>query len=537
MAWLAALALAACDGPAPERGSTLPPLVFLGIDGADWGVIDAMIAAGELPHLARLKRDGTWGELINPGPQVSPVVWTTFMTGEFGRRHGVLDHVYPYDDGSGKRRVTSELRQLPALWNVADHHGLRTHVVGYFVSHPPERINGVVVSELAPQWVDDAVTPSRGLDLRDERYQSLHLGDEQSDLLRRFFGFPFSRDQAEDPDHPNHASAMTIVERNLDYRVIADEFLRRASRELAADPVDLHVTYLRLVDFFSHSLWHFHEPGAFDEAPPADGMAHFGETIREGYRYADEMLGELLEDFGPDANVIVVSDHGFGPRIGKRPHADPRRRNLTGDHRPNGIFAAIGPDFAPGEIRGLTIMEIAPAMAALLGLPVSDEWPGRVPEALFRDGFFDDVPLRTVATLDDVGIELVENQATEATEEQSLESLRGLGYIGEGVELGADTHGGGYDFWRASDRLIIIQLHAEAVYYLLNGEAEVADQVVALLDSKRPDLVPQLLAWVRVKYRTLRQELPDGYFDAAPFDAFLSRHAERGTAEEPVAEY
>ena len=133
-------------------GQKEPPVVMVGIDGAEWQIIDEMIADGELPNFAKIKSEGAWGHLINNGMETSPVVWTTFATGHFARTHGVLDHVFPFGGEGARRPVTSELRQVPALWNIATHYDLRSIVIGYFVSHPPEPINGVMVSSQAASW-------------------------------------------------------------------------------------------------------------------------------------------------------------------------------------------------------------------------------------------------------------------------------------------------------------------------------------------------------------------------------------------------
>jgi predicted AlkP superfamily phosphohydrolase/phosphomutase len=43
----------------------------------------------------------------------------------------------------------------------------------------------------------------------------------------------------------------------------------------------------------------------------------------------------------------------------------------TGDHRPDGLFAAIGPGITPGRVsRTVSIMDFAPTFCALLGAPM-----------------------------------------------------------------------------------------------------------------------------------------------------------------------
>lgn len=520
--------LAACRDASTLKHS---PLVLLGIDGADWGVINPMIADGELPNFERMKSRGAWGELINPGPQVSPVAWTTFVTGLFSRNHGILDHVYPYNNEPAKRKVTSELRQAPALWNIADEFGLKSTVVGYFVSHPPEKINGTIVSELAYHKLEGAVHPSGALDAQAIGQRALKGNTpERQQLLRRFFGWDYNKSQAVDPDSPYRKAAETVRIRNLDQRILADEFVMRASLALAHEPSDLFVTYLRLVDYMSHSLWLYHDASGLEKLPDPELIDLFSESVKESYRYADEALGQLLDVFGNDTNIMVVSDHGFGPNLRNNSRGEAERENLTGNHRPNGIMLAMGPDIRPGEIRGMTIMEVAPTLVALLDIPVSDDMPGKVVTSMLTDEFFEKHTLKTVESYGDISIETLDSGTEVSIQQQSMQNLKGLGYIGEGVELNADATQTRFDFWRASDKLIAQQLHAEVMYHLLNEDAQLADQVVAMLQKQRPDLKRALVAWVKNKYKVLAEELPPRYFQTEPFEAFLERHPNRVAA-------
>ena len=56
-------------------------MIFLGLDGADWQLLDRYMAAGTMPHLAALVADGRRGDLAAFEPPLSPLLWTTMMTG------------------------------------------------------------------------------------------------------------------------------------------------------------------------------------------------------------------------------------------------------------------------------------------------------------------------------------------------------------------------------------------------------------------------------------------------------------------------
>ena len=76
------------------------PVIFLGLDAADWGLLDGYMARGVMPNLARLVAEGTSGHVKTLSPALSPLVWTTMMTGVSPLEHGILDFVQ-FDAASG----------------------------------------------------------------------------------------------------------------------------------------------------------------------------------------------------------------------------------------------------------------------------------------------------------------------------------------------------------------------------------------------------------------------------------------------------
>lgn len=224
-----------------------------------------MMERGELPHLKSLVDRGASGHLVNPGLQVSPVVWTTFATGHFGRAHGILDFAYPYDEGAQKRPVRSTLRQVPAIWNIASAHDVSVGSIGYFVSHPAEAVNGFMVSDRAPAGVEGSVYPEGLLADADELGQ-VFSPSAREEILGRFFPWGYDPADAENPDSPYYEVTRTVAGR-VDQRILSDEYLRRASLALAGHDVDLFISYLRLVDVASHAVWRYHDASDFQDKP------------------------------------------------------------------------------------------------------------------------------------------------------------------------------------------------------------------------------------------------------------------------------
>jgi predicted AlkP superfamily phosphohydrolase/phosphomutase len=121
--------------------------VVVGLDGADWQLLDDYVKAGAMPQLARLAAEGRRGVLVTQHPPLSPLVWTTMMTGRGPLEHHILDFTRRAPGTGAREPITSDERRVPALWNMADQRGRRSAVLGMWATYPAETIRGVVVSD------------------------------------------------------------------------------------------------------------------------------------------------------------------------------------------------------------------------------------------------------------------------------------------------------------------------------------------------------------------------------------------------------
>jgi predicted AlkP superfamily phosphohydrolase/phosphomutase len=208
----------------------------------------------------------------------SPVIWTTIATGRRPEEHGIIDFVVPTDKGDVP--VASSLRKVPALWNMLTLAKRRVAVLGWWASWPAEPVNGVVVSDRALLDLPDRVSPAE--------FQST------------FDAAVTAADQADNPFDPAGASGRQ------------DHVLARLATDLVQEDFALLLLYLRGVDIASHYNWRYLEPELFPTLPTSQAEARAGaERIFREYEGVDETLGRLLEVAGPEANVLVLSDHGF----------------------------------------------------------------------------------------------------------------------------------------------------------------------------------------------------------------------------------
>jgi predicted AlkP superfamily phosphohydrolase/phosphomutase len=125
-----------------------PRVVFIGIDGGTWAHVDELLERGELPNIARIKREGAWGTLRSLPSQVSPPAWTSMMTGYAPEHSGIYS--FGRWDRRGKRFFTvhSDDTRVPSLWDAASYTGRRVAVINTPMTYPVRAVNGIMVSGL-----------------------------------------------------------------------------------------------------------------------------------------------------------------------------------------------------------------------------------------------------------------------------------------------------------------------------------------------------------------------------------------------------
>lgn len=439
--WSLLAALSACGDAEPAR----PRLVLLGIDSADWRIIDPLIEAGEMPHLAALRARGAWGELATlTDIPLSPVVWTSVATGKVPAKHGVTWFLVDQPDGT-RTPVRSTNRRTEALWTIADRAGLTAHGVGWWATYPAERLDhGIIVSDAlgfhgfgsTGRTGDDRgkVEP----DLLFPRFDGMMPPEQQVQyaFASRFMDLPEEEWEREryDPAVSPRRNPMSPIHLFQQYAVTARGYTDIFRALLAEDAYDLALCYYEQTDSFSHLFMKYQAPKL--EWVDARGFERYGRVVRAWYRYQDELLGELLAEIDLDTTaVLIVSDHGFKTgdrRIRSERTVDIQKAHL--DHEKEGVFLAAGPGFEPGaRVSGASVLDIAPTVLHYLGLPVGKDMDGKVLTAAFTAAHRDAHPIRYVAS-HETGAERHHGPAPapeEAGDRRDLEAgLRALGYLG-----------------------------------------------------------------------------------------------------------
>jgi len=243
------LSLAACGSNGGSRELDTRAVV-IGIDGADWKVIDALAAAGAMPNLTRLRERGVSGpiETLND-IALSPVIWTSVATGKTAAKHGVAWFMVDQPDGT-RVPVRSYNRKTLAIWNILAEHDLAPTVVGWWATFPAENVGrGAIVSD-ALGFHGFGATARGGDDGQKTHPSSLFaevdvlVPPEQqvsTEFVQRFVHISAEdyRDEMFDPARYPKRDPANPIHLFQQYAVTAQGYTRVAEELLAKRPYDL----------------------------------------------------------------------------------------------------------------------------------------------------------------------------------------------------------------------------------------------------------------------------------------------------------
>ncbi len=282
---------------APPRA--LRPALVLALDGATFDVIDPLIAAGRLPHLADWIRAGSAKPLPSTTPPVTFPAWSSFMTGLEPGEHGIFDFSQKVPGRYRIRFVNASDRRGESIYSAVSRAGGQVLVLGLPATYPPEAVSGLLVPGFdAPvSNATDAASTSN------------------PDLYRRIAARagPWMRpdldEAATDGGFHERASATLLarIERKTEFaRVALDEM----KRESGGRRPDLLTVVFSESDTVGHHYWRDHDPESPRHDPTAS--AERRSAVVDVYAALDRACGRLRSDYGEDALCLVVSDHGMG---------------------------------------------------------------------------------------------------------------------------------------------------------------------------------------------------------------------------------
>lgn len=239
--------------------------IVLGLDGANWGVIQNWLEDGTLPNLKQLREKGTDAVSRSELPPVTCPNWKCYSTGKNPGSFGVFwweaiefaEREITFPDASSFR--SSE------LWDYLGDEDISWASLNMPTTFPPRNIpNGEIIAG-GPLCADNGYTSHPALE----------------DELERRFGyrvFPSKTFQDKDTSKAKIDATLDLLEIRFD---VAEWYLEEH------EPEFFNITIF-LLNYIQHFFWD-------------------GEPLKEAWKIIDEGIERLNEHC---RNIILVSDHG-----------------------------------------------------------------------------------------------------------------------------------------------------------------------------------------------------------------------------------
>lgn len=410
----------------PDK-SLASKILLIGWDAADWKTIGPLMEAGHMPTLQKMMQNGAFGRLATLDPPLSPILWTSIATGKLPYKHGIHGFTEPKPDGSGVRPITNLNRKAKAFWNILSQEGFKTNVIGWWPSHPAEKINGTMISnfyqkapstQIVDPWpmMKGTVHPAEKADF----YAKLrvHPGELTAQHI-----LPFVPRAGEvDPQKDHHLTSIAQVLADCSTIQAAATYL------LEREAWDVTAVYFDAIDHFCHGFMRYHPPRR-DHISEAE-FELYKDVVAGGYRYHDMMLERLLKLAGPETTVILISDHGFHADHLRPTHIPKEPAGPAAEHSPYGIICMQGPGVKKGvPIVGAGLLDVTPTLLSLLGLPVGRDMDGKVLANVLETTQLPAPVLSWEQIEGESGMHAAGTELDADIEAQAMEQLIALGYV------------------------------------------------------------------------------------------------------------
>ena len=414
--------------PVPLATETVQPVrrvVLIGLDGLGPRRLRDGVAAGRLPALAQMVKRGAYGPLATLRPTEGPPIWTTVFTGRLPRDHGVksfatyrlrgcptafealpkgalvglLERAGLVERTAGHART----RRRRALWNALNAFGIETGVVRFWGTHPPERVQGFMLSHTfhlppsGPEHVADVLHPR---DLLNEVWA--RVVEPQVVPAQLVSEFVDLRSRAVAATGPGGASWWSgrwppTSRTTARARCCARPTTRRSSRRTSTGSTWSATRSSR-----------FAEPDRFGDVRPEE-VRRYGRVADRYASLLDEWVGETAAVAAARATCCSWSRATAWSRC-RWPAAARRRREARRWAartwtRPTASCWPSGDGVRPGAWwRAASVLDLAPTILYLMGLPVARDMEGRVLTEMLDEEFTRAHPITYIPSYESLAV-------------------------------------------------------------------------------------------------------------------------------------
>lgn len=260
-------------------------VIVIGLDCASPQVLFDWYA-DELPNIAEMRRQGTWGSLVSTVPPITVPAWAAMTTskhagdlGVYGFRSRPAGSAYDTMDIAHAGLVTEK-----RVWDYLGDAGKKVGMLGVPQTYPVRPVNGMMVSSFLTPGTDVEFTYPH--ELREEILAAAAPND---------YIFDFANRSNEPPE-----KVLEMINTMTDQR-------QRIFKEWVQNKEwDFLMMVEMGVDRIHHYLWQYMDPEHKDYTPNNP----YKEQIVAYYKKIDTWIGEVRALAPEDTIFYVVSDHG-----------------------------------------------------------------------------------------------------------------------------------------------------------------------------------------------------------------------------------
>ncbi len=268
-------------------------VLILGIDGATFDVIDPLIEEGRLPNLAKLMGKGVSALLRSTQPCQSSVAWPAFMTGKNPGKTGVYAFWVSNPGQVLRPLINYRCIKTPTMWETLSQRGYRVGSVNLPVTYPPPEINGTMVAGLLTPSAEAALT---------------HPPHLHTELMANLGRIPVEMDLMQYSGTGRELEFLRASVKTMEIRTRIGRYLMNRDPDW-----DLFMVTWTITDRIQHFFWKYWD--AEHPASKTERGAKMRDVIPQIYERIDREVAMMLEDIDLSKDMVVlVSDHGFGPK-------------------------------------------------------------------------------------------------------------------------------------------------------------------------------------------------------------------------------
>jgi predicted AlkP superfamily phosphohydrolase/phosphomutase len=277
-------------------------VLMIGLDGATFSLLKPLIQEGYMPYLGQILENGYHADLMSTPVPLTPPGWISTVTGVKPETHGIYDFLRPEVTGNGVFLKVNDSRDIQSntVWTLASRQGKRVTSMNFYGMSPPVEIDGNLISGFIPwKHLRSATTPEslfdevKNSDEIDIKKLGMDIGEEKKCIQ----GLP-----------------ETEYEEWIEMQSVRDKNWTCLMKKLMTDdPTDLTAIVYDGTDKIQHLFWRFLDPELASQTITNDWEKQIREKCLEYYTQIDNSIKELVEKSGEGTNLVITSDHGFGP--------------------------------------------------------------------------------------------------------------------------------------------------------------------------------------------------------------------------------